>query len=85
MFSMWVANPQMLGADAEHIKYGSYDAVLKKEGNRWSIQILIGDDLCEVKLSGENDELPSKPRITLRFDRKSVGRLRLLLDRINDA
>lgn len=56
MFKMWVTNPQMLGPDAELVKYGQYDAVLKKESGRWMLQILIGDDLCEVKLAGGDDD-----------------------------
>jgi len=36
-------------------------------------------------IDGEGVELPDKPRLTLRFDRKSVGRLRLLINDINSA
>jgi uncharacterized protein (TIGR00730 family) len=34
-------------------------------------------------IEGENEELPDKTRLTLQFDRKSVGRLRLLINEIN--
>jgi uncharacterized protein (TIGR00730 family) len=34
-------------------------------------------------LEGEDNEYPDKPRLTLHFDRKSVGYLRLLIDEIN--
>ena len=34
-------------------------------------------------IDGEDDEYPDKPRVTLHFDRKSVGYLRLLIDEIN--
>jgi ribosome maturation factor RimP len=46
----------MLGPDAEAIKYEQYDAVLKKEGNGWNLQLLIGDDFCEAKLNGGSDD-----------------------------
>ncbi|HOW72857.1 MAG TPA: LOG family protein [Phycisphaerae bacterium] len=36
-------------------------------------------------IEGENDELPDKARLTLAFDRKSVGRLRLLINEVNRA
>jgi uncharacterized protein (TIGR00730 family) len=34
-------------------------------------------------VEGEDDEYPEKPRLTLHFDRKSVGYLRLMIDEIN--
>ena len=36
-------------------------------------------------VSGEFDELPDKPRLTLYFNRKNVGRLREMIDLINQA
>jgi len=36
-------------------------------------------------IEGEGGELPGKSRLTLRFDRKSMGRLRLLINDINSA
>jgi len=35
-------------------------------------------------LDGEDGVYPDKPRLSLAFDRRSAGRLRLLIDRIND-
>jgi hypothetical protein len=34
-------------------------------------------------LPGEHNEHPDKPRLSLQFDRKSSGKLRLLIDAIN--
>lgn len=56
MFSMWVTNPAMLGADAELIKYDQHNAVLKKEGSGWSLMILIDSSICELKTRSESDE-----------------------------
>lgn len=70
MFKMWAANPEMLGADAELVKYGEHSAVLRKEGSRWSLQILIGDDLCEAKANGKDDEFLLKM-----FDQAAVDKL----------
>lgn len=36
-------------------------------------------------LGGERNELPDKPRLAFRFDRYSVGRLRMMIDDINNA
>lgn len=36
-------------------------------------------------VDGESNELPQMPRLTLYFDRRSVGRLRLLINDLNDA
>ncbi len=36
-------------------------------------------------MAAEGDEFPELQRLVLRFDRRSVGRLRLLIDAINDA
>ncbi|MEM7254295.1 MAG: hypothetical protein AAF493_22990 [Pseudomonadota bacterium] len=56
MFKMWMTNPAMLGADAELIKYNQYDAVLKKQGKGWNLQVLIGKDVVEIKVPNENDD-----------------------------
>jgi hypothetical protein len=56
MFQMWVTNPAALGADAELIKYEAYSGVLRKQGNGWNLQILIGSDLCEVVVQDRDDE-----------------------------
>ena len=36
-------------------------------------------------LSGEGDEFPDLQRLILKFDRQSVGRLRLMVDQLNEA
>lgn len=56
MFGMWIANPQMLGPDAELIRYGEIQAILKKEGSSWLLQILIDANLVEARVTGEDDE-----------------------------
>ena len=57
MFSMMVANPAMMGDDAELITYeGGLKAVLKKErGDSYSLQFVIGSSLveCKGKISDE--------------------------------
>ncbi len=58
MFSMWVANPSMLGEDAELIKYeNGLNAVLKKEGRGYSMQMVPGVSLVEAKGDATDDEL----------------------------
>ena len=75
MFGMWVANPQMLGPDAELIKYeGDVNAVLKKEGKRWSLQMLVGTSLVEAKGEISDDALLKM------FDQVAVDRLRKVLE-----
>lgn len=57
MFGMWVANPQMLGPDAELVKYGAHNAVLRKDGNRWNLQVLLnGKHVVDVGVDGRDDE-----------------------------
>lgn len=56
MFKMWMTNPAALGPDAELVKYNEYDAVLKKQGKGWNIQILIDKDVAEVKAPDRDDE-----------------------------
>jgi len=36
-------------------------------------------------IEGEDGEYPDKPRLTLHFDRKSIGYLRLMIDEVNRA
>lgn len=55
MFSMWVSAPELLGEGAEAIEYGEIDAVLKKEGPAWTLQILIDESLVEVRVRGRDD------------------------------
>ncbi len=69
MFGMWVKNPALLGEGAELVKYGEYDALLKKEGDRWSLQIVIGSSLVEAK-GQVSDEF-----LLRMFDQKVVDRL----------
>lgn len=51
MFKVWATNPAALGPDAELIKYNDADAILKKQRRGWSLQILLGKDVIEVKSS----------------------------------
>ncbi|MEM7307610.1 MAG: hypothetical protein AAF682_13110 [Planctomycetota bacterium] len=60
MFQMWIANPAMLPAGSELIKYGPHNAVLKKEqnGRRLNLQIVVGGSLAEVRWpNGDEDAL----------------------------
>jgi len=56
MLQMSIANPQLLGPDAEAVKYGPHSAVLRKEGSGWSLQLLLGENLVEAKLQGGDDD-----------------------------
>ncbi len=56
MVSMWITNPAMLGPDAELIEYTGYKGVLQKQGNGYSLQVLIGDDLVEAKAPGREGD-----------------------------
>lgn len=49
--------------------------------------IVIGGKIEQFAgpVDGEGNELPNKARITLRFNRKNIGRLRLLINEINRA
>jgi hypothetical protein len=49
--------------------------------------ILTGDRITQHPgpVEGEQGDHPEKPRLVLRFDRRSVGRLRLLINDVNDA
>lgn len=73
MFSMWVANPAMLGDDAELIKYKEHNAVLKKQGRGFSLQILIGSSLVEAKGDATDDQLLKM------FDQTAVDKLAAVL------
>jgi hypothetical protein len=70
MFQMWAQNPALLGPDAELVKYGPHSAVLKKEGALWTMQLLLAKDLCELRLSGADDEF-----LLAFFDQKAVDAL----------
>ncbi len=58
MFRMWVANPAMLPAGSELIKYGAHNAVLKKEqgGQKRNLQILIGNSLVDVNWPNADED-----------------------------
>ena len=56
MVAMMFTNPAMRGPDAELIKYKECDAILKKEGNAWTLQLLIEETLVEGRFGKENDE-----------------------------
>jgi len=73
MFGMWVKNPAMLGEGAELVKYGEYDAVLRKESDRRSLQIVIGTSMVEAK-GRVSDEF-----LLRMFDQKVVDRLAVVL------
>ena len=73
MFAMWVANPSMLGPDAELVKYGDLNAVLKNDGRTWSLQLLIGTSLVEAK-GAKDDEL-----LLRMFDQAAVDELSRVL------
>lgn len=70
MFGMWVSNPAVLGPGAELIKYDEYDAILRKEGSGWALQMVIGTSLVEAKGQGEgvDDELLLKMFTQARVD-----------------
>lgn len=74
MFSMWITNPAMLEAGSELVKYGPHNAVLKKQGNRWQLMLLIKSDLCDITVDGRDDEFLLKL-----FDQAAVDRLAAVL------
>jgi len=74
MFSMVLANPAMLGEDQELIKYGDHKALLKQEGQRWTLQIVIDNSMVEVKGNVSDDFLLRM------FDQKAVDRLAAVLN-----
>lgn len=53
---MLFSNPAMREAGTEVVKYGPHNALLKKQGDSWNLQILIGQDLCEVNVDGRKDD-----------------------------
>lgn len=71
MFNMWIANPAMVGEGAEVVKYGPYNALLKKEGQRRNLQILIeGSNVCEVRWPNEDEDA-----LFAMFDQQAVNTL----------
>jgi len=57
------------------------------ELNKGFTDILIGGRIEQTSraVEGENGAFVDKPRLVLAFDRRSTGRLRALINRINDA
>jgi hypothetical protein len=70
MMSMWVANPSMLDPNSELVKYGAHNAVLQKDGGRWNLMIVVGQDLITANVEGRSDEFLLKM-----FDQAAVDKL----------
>jgi hypothetical protein len=77
MFSMMVANPAMMGEDAELITYeGEIKAVLKKERNgSYSLQLVIGSSLVECKGKISDEVMLGM------FNQRAVNRLKATLSK----
>ena len=75
MVSMMFDNPALIGPDAELIKYEQCNAILKKNGQRWNLQILIGSALIEANFGKEDDEFALKM-----FDQAAVTKLTKALE-----
>lgn len=76
MIAMMTSNPAMLGQDAELIKYGPTNAILKKDGQRRSLQILIaGKHLCDVTWPNEDEDA-----LLAMFDQAAVTKLTRALE-----
>lgn len=57
MLGMMFGNPAMLDANSEMIEYEAHKAILKKEGNRLNLQILIsGKHVVDATLQGQQSE-----------------------------
>lgn len=67
MAKMMFENPAMRG-DAELINYEQCNALLKKEGRQWQLQILIDDTMVDAKFGAEDDEFALKM-----FDQAAVN------------
>lgn len=75
MFTMWMANPALLGEGAELIEYEAHRAVLKSEGQGYNLQILInGAHVCEVRAQGVSEDALFKM-----FDQRVVDGLAKVL------
>ncbi len=70
LVTMMFDNPAMLGPNAELIKYEQCNAILKKEGNRWSLQILIDTTLLDANFGSEDDDFALKM-----FDQAAVSKI----------
>lgn len=75
MWSVWLANPQMIDPSAEVVKYQAHSAILKQDGETWELTALIhGKHVIEVRLDGRDDEF------LLKFlDQKTVDALARVL------
>lgn len=73
MFSMVLDNPAMLSEGQELVKYGEHKALLKQEGSRWTLQIVIDSSMVEVK-GNVSDEF-----LLRMFDQKAVDKLAAVL------
>ena len=60
------------------------DAQLEGLNQEFSTIVKSGRIEVGPPLPEEGDEVPGHPRVTLRFNRRDVGRLRQLIDRLND-
>jgi len=70
MLGMVMSNPAM-DPTAEAIKYGEHKALLKKEGGRLELQILIADKhVVEVRTNQDDEEL-----LFALFDQKAIDRI----------
>lgn len=57
MMSMMIANPAMMGEDAELITYGKYKAVLQKNSRlSFELTIVVGDDVIKADSNGITDD-----------------------------
>ncbi len=75
MFTMWVANPALLGPGAELIEYGAHKGVLKNEGGGFDLQILVsGVHICQVRAQGIDET-----GLFAMFDQAFVDRLAKVL------
>lgn len=72
MFNTWIAQPQMIGKDAELIEYGDHKAVLKPAGSdgRNLMILLQGKHICEVDARSVSED-----QLFAVFDQKAVDAL----------
>ena len=77
MMSMMLANPKMMGEDAELIMYGDHKAILQKNGDkRYELTIIIGDDLIKADGRGVTDD-----ELLVMVSQTVVDQLRAAMDR----
>lgn len=75
MMTMVLANPAMLGPGSELIEYGAHKAVLKAEGQKLQLQILLNAvHICEVNAQGVTED-----ELFALFDQALVDRLAKVL------